>query len=96
MLATWAKGLGSEHSRLNQFGNAGGAPLGYGCAHAIVLSKIKEALGLDQVSLVSSYFHNGVKRYGVKGGREGGKKEGREGGREEGREGGGVSGREGG
>lgn len=50
MLATWAKGLGSEHSRLNQFGNAGGAPLGYGCAHSIILSKIKEALGLDQVS----------------------------------------------
>ena len=49
ILATWAKGLGSEHSRLNQFGNDGGAPLGYGCAHAIVLSKIKDALGLDQV-----------------------------------------------
>jgi hypothetical protein len=50
MLVTWAKGLASEHSRLNQFGNAGGAPLGFGCAHSIILSKIKETLGLDQVS----------------------------------------------
>ena len=32
----------------------GGAPLGYGCAHAIVLSKIKEALGLDQVHRTST------------------------------------------
>ena len=73
MLSTWAKGLGSEHSRLNQFGNAGGVPLGYGCAHAIVLSKIKEALGLDQVSLVHLYLHNGDKRYGVKGYERGGR-----------------------
>lgn len=47
-LSTWAKGLGAEHSRLQQFGNGGGAPWGYGCANALILSKIKEALGLDE------------------------------------------------
>lgn len=27
---------------------SGGAPLGFGCAHALILSKVKAALGLDQ------------------------------------------------
>jgi long-chain-fatty-acid--CoA ligase ACSBG len=31
-----------------QYGNGGGAPACYSCANMIVLSKIKEALGLDQ------------------------------------------------
>jgi len=48
MLSTWAKSCGSEHSRRCQFGGDRGAPFGYGCANSIVLSKIKEALGLDQ------------------------------------------------
>jgi long-chain-fatty-acid--CoA ligase ACSBG len=48
MLSTWAKGCGAEHSRRCQFGGDRGAPFGYGCANSIVLSKIKEALGLDQ------------------------------------------------
>jgi hypothetical protein len=34
---------------MNQFGASGGSPMGYGCAHSLVLSKIKDALGLDQV-----------------------------------------------
>jgi long-chain-fatty-acid--CoA ligase ACSBG len=48
MLSTWAKGCGTEHSRRCQFGGDRGLPFGYGCANSIVLSKIKEALGLDQ------------------------------------------------
>lgn len=47
-IGAWAKGLGTEKSKLAQFGAGGGAPFGYGCAKKIVLSKIKEALGLDQ------------------------------------------------
>ena len=47
-LATWAKSVGAEHSRLGQYGNSGGAPWGYGCANGLILSKIKAALGLDQ------------------------------------------------
>lgn len=47
-LATWAKNVGTEKSKLSQFGAGGGAPFGYGCANSIVLSKIREALGLDQ------------------------------------------------
>ena len=47
-LATWAKGCGAEKTRLAQFGNGGGAPFGYGCANSIILSRIKEALGLQR------------------------------------------------
>lgn len=47
-IATWAKAVGSEKSRLRQYGESGGAPCGYGCANSLVLSKIKAALGLDQ------------------------------------------------
>jgi len=48
-LSTWAKNCGTEHCRRMQYGNGGGTPWGYGCANSIVLSKIKEALGLDHV-----------------------------------------------
>ena len=48
-LATWAKGLGADHCHRAQYGNGGGSSCGYGCANSLVLSKIKEALGLDQV-----------------------------------------------
>ena len=51
MLSTWAKSMGSEHSRLAQFGNGGGVPCGYYVAHAIVLGNIKAALGLDEAKL---------------------------------------------
>ncbi|KAJ1426420.1 long chain acyl-CoA synthetase [Ochromonadaceae sp. CCMP2298] len=47
-LAKWAKSIGAEHCRMAQHGNGGGAPACYSCANMIVLSKIKEALGLDQ------------------------------------------------
>jgi len=47
-LATWAKNCGEEKSKLAQFGAGGGTPWGYGCANSLILSKIKEALGLDQ------------------------------------------------
>eukprot|EP01038_Epipyxis_sp_PR26KG_P015852 gene15852-21480_t len=48
-ISTWAKGVGAEHSKLQQWGRGGGKPWGYGCANSIVLSKIKAALGLDRV-----------------------------------------------
>ena len=48
ILSTWAKSMGTEHCRRLQYGNGGGAPCTYSCANALVLSKIKEALGLDQ------------------------------------------------
>lgn len=47
-LSTWAKGCGAERTRRAQFGEDGGVSFGYGCAHSLVLSKIKAALGLDQ------------------------------------------------
>ncbi|CAM9388837.1 unnamed protein product, partial [Ectocarpus fasciculatus] len=47
-LGAWAKGLGADHCERMQFGNSGGSSCGYGCANSLVLSKIKEALGLDQ------------------------------------------------
>ncbi|RHY55984.1 hypothetical protein DYB34_002725, partial [Aphanomyces astaci] len=50
-IATWAKGIGSQKTQLAQYGEAGGVPCGYGCANAIVLGKIKAALGLDQCRL---------------------------------------------
>jgi len=48
MLATWAKEKGLEKSRAQQSGGSGANPFGYSCAHAIVLSKVKSALGLDE------------------------------------------------
>eukprot|EP01041_Mallomonas_annulata_P003978 gene3978-7922_t len=47
-LVTWAKAKGMEHSRLNQYGEGGGAPCGYGCANSVVLRNIKKAIGLDE------------------------------------------------
>jgi long-chain-fatty-acid--CoA ligase ACSBG len=47
-LGTWAKNIGTEKSKLSQFGASGGAPFGYGCANSLILSKIREALGLDK------------------------------------------------
>ena len=49
-LSTWAKGCGAEHTRVSQFGCPDTRkPWGYGCAKSIVLSKIRDALGLDKV-----------------------------------------------
>jgi long-chain-fatty-acid--CoA ligase ACSBG len=47
-IGTWAKNTGTAKSQAAQFGNKGGKPWGFGCANSIVLSKIKDALGLDQ------------------------------------------------
>jgi long-chain-fatty-acid--CoA ligase ACSBG len=47
-IADWAKSKGMEHCEMLQFGNSGSTPWGYGLANAVVLSKVKEALGLDQ------------------------------------------------
>lgn len=49
-LSSLAKAFGAEKSRLAQFGQPGGVPWGYGCANSLVLSKVKEALGLDKCS----------------------------------------------
>lgn len=48
MLGRWAKSVGTENSRMQQFGAGGGHPFGYGCAKSLIFSKIKEALGLDK------------------------------------------------
>lgn len=48
VLSTWAKSMGAEHMRRAQYGNGGGAPCTYSCANLLVLSKIKQALGLDK------------------------------------------------
>ena len=46
VLSTWAKGQGMGKSKMNQYPGTG-APLCYGCANTVILSKIKAALGLD-------------------------------------------------
>lgn len=46
-IVAWAKGCATDHMKRSQFGAAGGKPFGYGCANSLILSKIKEALGLD-------------------------------------------------
>lgn len=48
MLADWAKSCGTEKNKLAQFGAGGGYPFGYGCANSLILSKVREALGVDQ------------------------------------------------
>lgn len=51
-ISTWAKSVGSEHTKSCQFGARNTAkPWGYGCAKSIVLEKIRAALGLDQAKL---------------------------------------------
>jgi long-chain-fatty-acid--CoA ligase ACSBG len=47
-IARWAKSLGTAKTDAHQFGGRGGAPCGFGCASAVVLGKIKQALGLDR------------------------------------------------
>ena len=47
-VAKWAKTQGAEKSRRAQFGNGGGAPCCFSCANALLLSKVKEALGLEE------------------------------------------------
>lgn len=47
-LSTWAKEKGRAKSEMAQYGQSGDLPGCFGCANALVLSKIKLALGLDQ------------------------------------------------
>ncbi|CAM9855418.1 unnamed protein product [Chrysoparadoxa australica] len=47
-ISTWAKRKGSERSNMGQYGGGGGVPCGYGIANAVVFSKVKQSLGLDQ------------------------------------------------
>ncbi|CAE8596898.1 unnamed protein product [Polarella glacialis] len=47
-LATWAKRLALEHAQEGQLGGSGAYPPGYSMANALVLKKIKAALGLDE------------------------------------------------
>jgi long-chain-fatty-acid--CoA ligase ACSBG len=48
ILSTYAKGVGTEKSKMAQFGAGGGAPCFYSCVNSLILNKIKQALGLDQ------------------------------------------------
>lgn len=47
-IATWAKGKGLEHSRNIQVGGSQGKPFMHGLADKLILSKAREAIGLDQ------------------------------------------------
>jgi long-chain-fatty-acid--CoA ligase ACSBG len=47
-IGAWAKSQGAARAQNAQFGKSGGAPCCYGLANSLVLSKVKEALGLDQ------------------------------------------------
>ncbi|CAJ1425339.1 unnamed protein product, partial [Effrenium voratum] len=53
-IAAWAKDLGLQRSRNLQLGGDGSAPMGYTLADALVLSKVKGALGLDQMKWAST------------------------------------------
>ncbi|KAL7683358.1 putative AMP-dependent synthetase/ligase [Plasmopara halstedii] len=44
----WSIAAQTTGTALAQYGNSGGAPCGFGIANAVVLSRVKEALGLDQ------------------------------------------------
>jgi len=47
-IATWAKGKGLEYARNLQLGGSGQAPFLHGIADKIILSKARDALGLDK------------------------------------------------
>mmetsp|Transcript_28982 Transcript_28982/g.57851 ORF Transcript_28982/g.57851 Transcript_28982/m.57851 type:complete len:661 (-) Transcript_28982:143-2125(-) len=47
-IGAWAKGKGFQRAQMVQYGGPGGAPCCFGLANSLVLSKVKEALGLDQ------------------------------------------------
>lgn len=47
-LATWAKDLGLTYARSMQLGGDGSVPIGFRLADALILSKIKARLGLDE------------------------------------------------
>jgi len=47
-IATWAKGKGLEKARNDQLGGSGATPFLHGLADKLILSKARDALGLDQ------------------------------------------------
>jgi len=47
-IATWAKGKGLENCRNKQLGGSGETPFLHGLADKLILSKARDALGLDQ------------------------------------------------
>lgn len=51
VLATWAKQCGAEKNKNFQYGGSKAKPSGFGCAHALILSKIKQGLGFDQLKV---------------------------------------------
>jgi long-chain-fatty-acid--CoA ligase ACSBG len=47
-IATWAKGKGLENARNKQLGGSGAVPSFHGLADKLILSKARQALGLDE------------------------------------------------
>merc|ERR1719446_563325 len=47
-IATWAKGKGLEYCMNQQMGGSGATPFLHGLADKLILSKARDALGLDQ------------------------------------------------
>merc|ERR1719456_492517 len=47
-IATWAKGKGLEYCMNQQMGGSGAKPFLHGLADKLILSKARDALGLDQ------------------------------------------------
>jgi hypothetical protein len=56
-LSTWAKAKGLEHAMACQVGGDGSYPSMYGLADALVLSKVKQALGLDACVFALHLLH---------------------------------------
>ncbi len=50
-LGAWAKAKGLDKNKRQQYGGGGGAPVGFGCAHALILSKVKANLGLHHTKM---------------------------------------------
>ncbi|CAK4079073.1 unnamed protein product [Aphanomyces euteiches] len=53
-LVDWAKSVGTAKSKLGQYGQSGGTPCGYAIAHALVFSKVRQALGFDRCQAMLS------------------------------------------
>ena len=47
-IGAWAKGKGTAYCEELQFGNSGAQPSCFGCANAVVLGKVRAALGLQE------------------------------------------------
>ena len=50
-LAVWNEGCADMYINIKQRTHRGGAPVGFGCAYALILSKVKAALGLEQTKI---------------------------------------------